>query len=85
MEKTLMSGSDVHLLYAFDRSKMRPHFPCESDYAATVRCFKGKGRRNPVIKSFKLHGHFKNEYDQLSLEAKKKYLEEVFVELRCLE
>lgn len=85
MDRTLMSGSDVHLLYAFDRNMMRPHFPSESDYAATVRCFKGKGRRNPVIPAMKLHGQYKKEYDQLSLETKKKYLEEVFVELSYLE
>lgn len=38
MRATLVQYQRSHIIYAFDTDHMRPHWPMESDYAATVGC-----------------------------------------------
>ena len=69
-EKLLIKGEIVktrirkeqslHLIYSFIEDNMRPHYPMESDYAATLRHVKSKG---PSGRSLELYGEFADEYN----------------------
>ncbi len=53
--KTMVKWQTHHTLYAFDENNMRPHYPMESDYAATIQHKKSKGI---LSESLKFHGKF---------------------------
>jgi len=60
---SLPDGHRIHYIYAFDEQKMRPHYPFESDYAATV----GASNNHYIItETLALHGRFFEEYNMLN-------------------
>lgn len=67
LQKTLTKNQRVHTVYAYDDHRRRPHYPWESDYAATVGC-KDKIAANGW--KLMLHGKFKDEYTELSFQEK---------------
>ena len=67
LQKTLTKNQRVHTVFAYDDANMRPNYPCESDYAATVGC---KGGIAASGWKLRLHGRFQNEYAELSFKEK---------------
>lgn len=67
LHDSLPDGHRIHYIYAFDEQKMRPHYPYESDYAATV----GTNNKRIISETLELHGQFFDEYNQLNFKEKK--------------
>ena len=78
LQKTLTKNQRVHTVYAYDDGKRRPHYPWESDYAATVGCRGGAAANGWKLR---LHGKFQEEYNGLSFQEKVMNFHRVYEEL----